>query len=114
RVDLPAPLRPTTPMRSPVETPSDTESSSGRSLNALLIFSALIRFTMSGSRHDDPEGTMVTPGTGAAARPPPAPDSATARSPARSAFAARKTQVGPDPATIAPSAPSSWPAFRVL
>src|ERR1700749_4424526 len=59
-VDLPAPFRPTTPMRSPVATPSDTllgpvslrggagdtRASSVRSPKALLTFSTLIRFTM--------------------------------------------------------------------
>ena len=43
-VDLPAPLRPTTPIRSPAETPSETPSSSPRCAYALVAFSRLIRF----------------------------------------------------------------------
>src|SRR5262249_46411777 len=62
--------------------------------------------------------TMAAPGTGPLARATdrhtPAPDSDAARSRARSALAARNTQVGPEPATSAPSAPSSSPAARVL
>src|ERR1700722_4769081 len=61
---------------------------------------------------------MTAPGTGpvtrATDRHTPAPDMDTARSRARSALAARNTQVGPEPATSAPSAPSSSPAASVL
>src|SRR6266487_2347776 len=45
RVDFPAPLRPTTPTRSPADTPSETPSSSVRCAYALAAFSRLIRFT---------------------------------------------------------------------
>ena len=62
--------------------------------------------------------TTAAPGTGPLARATdrhtPAPDSDAARSRARSALAARNTQVGPEPDTSAPSAPSSSPAARVL
>src|SRR2546430_11080761 len=61
---------------------------------------------------------MAAPGTGPLARATdrhtPAPDSDAARSRARSALAARNTQVGPEPDTSAPSAPSSSPAASVL
>jgi len=45
-VDFPAPLRPTTPIRSPADTPSETASSSLRWAYALATFSRLIRFTV--------------------------------------------------------------------
>ena len=45
RVLLPAPLRPTMPIRSPAATPADTPSSSGRSPYALTARSRLTRFT---------------------------------------------------------------------
>src|SRR5579863_9474520 len=48
-VDFPAPLRPTTPIRSPADTPSETPSSSVRLAYALPTFSRLIRFTAPGS-----------------------------------------------------------------
>ena len=69
-------------------------------------------------RVTSPRGTMAAPGTGPVARATerhtPAPDSDTARSRARSALAARNTQVGPEPATSAPSAPSSRPGRQGL
>src|SRR2546425_1263864 len=45
RVDFPAPLRPTTPIRSPADTPSETPSRRARCAYALATFSRLIRFT---------------------------------------------------------------------
>ena len=42
---LPAPLRPTMPIRSPAATPADTPSSSGRCPYALTARSRLTRFT---------------------------------------------------------------------
>src|SRR3954465_13220458 len=105
--DFPAPLRPTTPTRSPADTPSETPSSSVRCAYALAAFSRLIRFTadQSPDHGDDgraghrPRGAPVAPGTGPVARATvrhtPAPDRDAARSSARSALAARNTQVGP-------------------
>src|ERR1700722_8640558 len=62
-VDLPAPLRPTTPIRSPADTPSETPSSSVRGAYALAAFSRLIRFTASGSlRRGDDGGAGHRPG----------------------------------------------------
>ena len=51
--------------------------------------------------------------TRATVRHTPAPASATARSRACRALLARKAQVGPEPQTIAPSAPNSTPAASV-
>src|SRR5271156_1516292 len=50
-VDLPAPLRPTIPIRSPADTPSETPSSRLRCAYALAAFSRLIRFTKVSSLH---------------------------------------------------------------
>src|SRR5258706_21850 len=62
-----------------------------------------------------PDSTTLAPGTGpetwTTARQTPAPVTATASSRAASALLARKAQVGPEPETIAPSAPCSLPAW---
>src|SRR6476619_1706388 len=61
--------------------------------------------------------TMVAPGAGpvtwATVRQTPAPANAAARSRAWRRFLARKAQVGPEPETMAPSAPSSRAASSV-
>src|SRR6266568_6434899 len=63
RVDLPAPLRPTTPIRSPAATPSETPSSSVRCAYALTAFSRLIRFIAAGSpRRGNDGGAGHRPG----------------------------------------------------
>src|SRR5258708_21565396 len=62
-----------------------------------------------------PHSTTLAPGTGpdtwTTARQTPAPVTETASSRAASALLARKAQVGPEPETIAPSAPCSLPAW---
>src|SRR5580693_5166308 len=62
-VDLPAPLRPTTPIRSPADTPSETPSSRWRCAYALVAFSRLIRLaTLRSFRRGDDGRACHWPG----------------------------------------------------